>query len=370
MLLANQGVPRNVGILIAVIVTLGWLLYVVFNLRKSRAEVGSEIELAPNRKPYYSDDELETTKLNRSLLGAVALLGVVAVALPLYWLGEPARHDGRVEKYDEEFVTWGSQLFATTAEGGFNCAGCHGAAGVGGVAPYTFTDPRTGQVKAVQWKAPALNTIFYKFSEEEVRYILNYGRPFSPMSAWGVVGGGPMNEQQINNLIAYLKSIQLPVEQAREKVAEGVLDYFGVDRTAEEYQGKTPVEILDAYLAANPEARARYGEALFNNPAGSGAYGCARCHTMGWSYDEPGTSGGGAFGPNLSSGSTIRQFPDEEDMVSFITRGSEQGRRYGTQGQGAGRMPGFGVGAGPGASEQGLLTDEQIRAIVEYERGL
>ncbi len=40
--------------------------------------------------------------------------------------------------------------------------------------------------------------------------------------------------------------------------------------------------------------------------------------------------------------------------------GSEFGRLYGLNGQGSGRMPGFGA----------LLTDEQIEAVVEYVRSL
>jgi mono/diheme cytochrome c family protein len=47
-------------------------------------------------------------------------------------------------------------------------------------------------------------------------------------------------------------------------------------------------------------------------------------------------------------------------MIAFIKTGSTDGARYGTQGQGSGRMPGFG----------NMLTDEQITAIVEYVRGL
>ena len=39
---------------------------------------------------------------------------------------------------------------------------------------------------------------------------------------------------------------------------------------------------------------------------------------------------------------------------------SKYGVKYGLQGQGSGRMPGFGS----------LLTDEQIKSIVEYVRGL
>ena len=47
-------------------------------------------------------------------------------------------------------------------------------------------------------------------------------------------------------------------------------------------------------------------------------------------------------------------------MISFIKSGSSYGKRYGLQGQGSGRMPGFGA----------VLTDEDIKAIVEYVRSL
>ena len=47
-------------------------------------------------------------------------------------------------------------------------------------------------------------------------------------------------------------------------------------------------------------------------------------------------------------------------MIDFVKSGSEYGQRYGVQGQGSGRMPAFGS----------LLTDEQIKAIVEYVRSL
>ena len=41
--------------------------YAFINNRNSRAEIGSEIEIAPNRKPYLSDEELEGKKLDRTL---------------------------------------------------------------------------------------------------------------------------------------------------------------------------------------------------------------------------------------------------------------------------------------------------------------
>ncbi len=208
----------TIGVIGLVIILGGWIIYGLFNVFAGRREVGSELELAANRKEYYDDETLEGPRLERVQLLGVVMLAIIVVALPLYWVFEPSRQAGAQEGWDNRFASWGSQLFAPTADGGFNCAGCHGGmAGVGGEAPFTITDPITQEVEAVNWKAPAVNTVFYKFDESEVRFILNYGRPFSPMSPWGLVGGGPMNTQQIDNLIAYMKSIQIP----RENCAEG-----------------------------------------------------------------------------------------------------------------------------------------------------
>jgi mono/diheme cytochrome c family protein len=172
------------------------------------------------------------------------------------------------------------------------------------------------------------------------------------MSAWGSLGGGPMTDQQISDIIEYLKSIQIPMEgcPAGERVCD---------------TGHLPTAVQNDIQKSAQDAVAsgKYktlGEALFNLDINSGAYSCARCHTKGWSYDQPEQSGGGAMGPNLTGGSESRQFPNESDQVSFVGAGSELGKRYGQQGQGSGRMPGY---------EQ-LLTDDQIRAIVEYERSL
>jgi mono/diheme cytochrome c family protein len=190
-----------------------------------------------------------------------------------------------------------------------------------------------GSPRKVSWTAPAVDTALLKFSPEEVTTILTYGRANTPMPAWGVAGGGPMNDQQISDLVAYLDSIKLTPQKARDRALE--------DATT---QAK-----LDGGSASD-------GETLFKT-------NCARCHTQGWSIGEPTVMGGGAFGPNLTGGVTVRQFPEEDAMIEFITNGSEFGKPYGTRGQGGsegGGMPGFGK----------VLTPEQIKAIVEYERGL
>jgi mono/diheme cytochrome c family protein len=362
VLLANAS-TQSIAIIILVVLTGAWLVYLIWNVVKAgRPELGSEIELAPNRKEYFDDEQLEGRRLERFQLVGLGMLAISAVGLPLYWLHEPARQAGAVEDYDVQFATWGSRDFATTADGGFNCAGCHGGMKAqGGVAAYTVQDPRTGEVKAVNWTAPALNTVLYRFSVDEVTYILTYGRPFSPMSAWGVAGGGPMNDQQISDLIAYLKSIQVPMEGCAS--GSGPICESGHLPTGDPANPAPNTQAAVEAAAEATVASGQYrtlGEALFNLDLNGGAYSCARCHTKGWSYGEPQQSGGGALGPNLTNGDTVRQFPNEDDHVTFVETGSEDGKKYGQQGQGSGRMPGFGQ----------MLTTDQIQAIVEYERSL
>jgi mono/diheme cytochrome c family protein len=73
--------------------------------------------------------------------------------------------------------------------------------------------------------------------------------------------------------------------------------------------------------------------------------------------------GGGALGPNLRNGDTLRQFPNRQDHIDFIMSGTVYGKPYGSRGVGgieSGGMPGFGK----------RLTAKQIAAIVDYERSL
>jgi mono/diheme cytochrome c family protein len=347
----------SIAMILVVLSFGGWALYAIFNVRTGRKEVGAEQSLAANRKPYYDDEILEGPRLERVQIIGLVFLVILTVSLPLYWILEPGRQAGATFGYEKRFAKWGGKLFDTTANGGFNCAGCHGGMkATGGVASYAVTDPKTGEVKAVSWKAPALNTVLYRFSEDEVRFILNYGRPFSPMSAWGTIGGGPLNDQSIQTLIDYLKSIQVPQENCTTTRGK-------YNPTCDD--GHLPKDTQDSITAeaqrlVDAGTYGSLGEALFNLDLGSGAYSCARCHTKGWSYGDPQATGGGAFGPNLTGGSPIRQFPNQSDMIDFIKKGSELGKRYGEQGQGSGRMPGFGQ----------MLNDEQIKLIVEYVRGL
>ena len=326
-------IQQKLGFATVVILTLGWAAYLLSHLkRRETPPPGAEMELAPNRRPYFDDEGLEGHRLDRVLLGGLVLMVITAVGLPLYWAREPSRQEGAIRGFDDRAVGRGLVLFQPSDSpipegnvGHFGCGGCHGTEGQGGVARYVMPDPLDPEKppREVQWEAPPLDTVLLRYSKDEVKSVLVYGRPNTPMPAWGIEGGGPMNDQQITDLIAYIESIQLDPEDVRKKS----LEEFGTDG----------VKLFEGF--------------------------CARCHTQGWSIGEPGTPAGGAYGPSLRDGVTLRQFPDEKMHTEFITEGAEYAEPYGLRGLGGdegGGMPGFGK----------MLSKEQIKAIVDYERSL
>ncbi|MGZ4727118.1 MAG: c-type cytochrome [Acidimicrobiales bacterium] len=360
-----------IGGVIAVVLIVGFIIAVVANMRRARPEIGAELELAANRKPYLSDEELEGKKLDRTLGFALALLAVIALALPLYWLAEPGRQSGAVEAFKEEAISRGATVYNVKAK----CSDCHGPAGVGGVRSYTLLNANGDFVAQVSWKAPALNTVLFRYSKDEVKYILNYGRQNTPMPAWGAPGGGPLTDQQLDNVIAYLYSIQLSSDDSQTALQNEI------DTVCK------PDDQNNCTLYGTTDAAKwkTLGEALFNmgeyDGFASGAYSCARCHTKGWSYGMPEVSGGGgALGFNLTGGSELRQFETATQQQEFVSIGSELGKPYGKGGIGSGQMPGFGLN--PSAIDpvtatatgmnpaQTMYTQDQIAAVVAYERSL
>ena len=366
--LVASTVQRSIGLVVAWIVIVGFGVYIFANIRKAKPELGNEIETAPNRKPYYSDEELEGPRLDRFLTMALVLLGILALGLPLYWLAEPGRQEGATKRFEAVFASRGENLFNA------NCSSCHGQGGGGGVASYVLQDKQGDFVANVSWKAPALNNALLRFDRTEVKYVLDHGRSFSPMQPWSTVGGGAMNEQQIKNLIDYLASVTLTSESAAEQIRAGL-----VARVAEELSvgvagaderksitekvtkafedSETNAAALISLGVARDEASAqlKLGQLMFNNEAAAGSYSCARCHTAGWSYERPGPTGGGAFGPNLWS--AAEKFNNAEQLSLFLGNGCEMGKTYGRQSQcKSGMMPGFGS----------TYTDEQLDAVAAY----
>jgi mono/diheme cytochrome c family protein len=199
----------DVILIIVAVAALAWIAVLVASSVR-----GTDEEVSPNLSPFISNEELETVRMERVLGFAVVLAGFLAVSLPLYFLTETNRQAAFEETFAEESIERGAALFEDPA----GCAQCHGSGGVGGVA--AFFDPRSGV--PVQWAAPSLNDVLYRYDRDETRFWIVYGRAGAPMPAWGLEGGGAFNDQEVDDLVNYIESIQLPQNEVLAKTATNV----------------------------------------------------------------------------------------------------------------------------------------------------
>jgi mono/diheme cytochrome c family protein len=247
----------------AVLAALAWLAFLI---RRSR--VRRKREAAPLNRSFFMDDAtLETKRLNSILGSALVATAVLALLIPWYYLSETSRQAHAEERFEEIAIERGHEWYEE-----FQCGDCHGPSGGGGGADYV--EARSGLTTS--WAAPSVNDVFLRYDEEEVRYWLVYGRAGSPMPAWGAEGGGPLNTQQIDELLAYLEYIAEPqplgsaaVDRATSRANLELSRLDGADATVADLLERQRAEIRSleeapAQLDAIGDSPARL-EALFTD---------------------------------------------------------------------------------------------------------
>jgi mono/diheme cytochrome c family protein len=198
------------------------LLWGVFLLRAgSTRKPGAKLGIPHALRPAQPDESLEGPRLERIMLFGLLSTLALAVFIPMYWLPEGQRQASFTERFEEEAVERGELIFQEAPELpeesnaqqfkavereialGQGCETCHGGEAQGASAP--FQDPVTGE--DVIYTAPPLNNVFQRWDEEVVEFTIERGRPGTDMPAWGVEYGGPMTEQMVDDVIAYLRSL-------------------------------------------------------------------------------------------------------------------------------------------------------------------
>ena len=135
----------------AVMAVIAWLVYLV-----TQARVARRREAPPqNLTPYMTDDELESKRLNSTLVSALITTAVISVVMPIYFLNETDRQAAAEHHFEEIAVERGHEWWLE-----YECWRCHGEDGNGGGAP--FVETRSG-ISTV-WAAPSLNDILYRYT--------------------------------------------------------------------------------------------------------------------------------------------------------------------------------------------------------------
>ena len=187
----------------AAIIILAGLIGAVYSARQKARAAGPGAP--PSRRPGPTDEALEGRLLENYQLVGVGLTIFLAVLLPFLYLREPARQRSAASKEASESVRLGHATFEEF------CARCHGRQAEGGVVK-RYVTPGQKNAKPADYPAPNLHEIWQRHPNEDVAGVawktIQQGRPPTPMPTWGVRYGGPMNDQQITDLVNYLLSIQ------------------------------------------------------------------------------------------------------------------------------------------------------------------
>jgi len=154
----------------------------------------------------------------------VLLTTVLAAFTMLYWFTDQPRRDTIAVEQDEELLHFGEVIFSEDEDepAAAGCARCHGPEGEGGEIP---NDP-DGR------SAPSLRTASLA---EKLRANPNYvhlavsyggvvvsGNVNSPMPAWSTEVGGPLNEQQVEAVVALVEHWLEDAEPVPEDVEDTV----------------------------------------------------------------------------------------------------------------------------------------------------
>jgi len=242
----------GIGALVLVVVVaslLAWMAYLFLNSRRSRSTV--EETPPPNQTLYMSDAELENVRTTKVLRAAVVAAATLALIIPAYAFAESSRQADAVDDLGELAIEEGEHWFNV-----FECSACHGPEGGGGAA--AFTEARSGV--DVSWQVPSLNDVLYRFNREEIQNIIVYGREGTPMPASGLDGGGAMTVQEVDQVIDYLASIQVPqvdVVAGTESTASSALNRIATgDEATQTLIERQQAEIADVLLAPQQLAAA------------------------------------------------------------------------------------------------------------------
>lgn len=138
--------------------------------------------------------------MEKKIFLATILTAAIATFLTVYWLLEPYRVKVEAERIGSKAAAKGKILYMT------HCARCHGEKG----------GPRRGirPINSKDYLKNVDDTILYK--------IIERGIPGTGMVALGDNEGGPLNPEQISDLVAFIRGWEktapaLPVEEAPPK---------------------------------------------------------------------------------------------------------------------------------------------------------
>jgi mono/diheme cytochrome c family protein len=159
----------------------------------------------------------------------VLVTTVLALFTMFYWLTDVPRRETIAEEHEEELLDYARVIFSEddSNPAAVGCARCHGEDGRGG-------DPDAQVIGPSLHSRSIADKL--RVNSNYVRLAVSYGGVVvsgnvnSPMPAWSYEVGGPLNEQQIEAVVALVEgwaaeAAEAPVEEVPDTVEAGAEVY-------------------------------------------------------------------------------------------------------------------------------------------------
>jgi mono/diheme cytochrome c family protein len=164
-------------------------------------------EIPPAMRPAPSDGDLETPVFAKLQGWGLLLVVFFVIWVPLMWLQEPNANLTQERALKTDAIERGSkavQLFSEENSGGIGCVRCHGIDLTGGQNLYqgtvvpvpSLTDVCGGSATG----HPQITSL------EDIYTTIEEGR--ADMPSWSIRFAGALDDQQIQDIVTYLISIQ------------------------------------------------------------------------------------------------------------------------------------------------------------------
>jgi cytochrome c553 len=200
----SEGIVLVAGGIVLLIVAGAVLL-----ARRGAARRAARTEIPRAMRPGPSDPDLETPLLLKLQGWGVLLVAFFVIWIPMTWVFEPDRNLGQERSLLTQSIERGKaaiQLYSEENQGGVGCVRCHGQGLVGS----RILNTATGQVQLT----PNLTTVCggpwtghpLIYSLNDIYITIMQGRNLMP--SWSIRYAGALDDQQINDLVNYIVSIQ------------------------------------------------------------------------------------------------------------------------------------------------------------------
>jgi hypothetical protein len=207
MAAALLAISSDTGVIIAVAGLVILVVAAAAILLRGRPKRTAPPDIPAAMRPAPSDTDLETPIFAKLQGWGLLLVVFFVIWVPVMWLREPTTNLSQERALKTDSIERGSkavQLFSEENSGGIGCVRCHGVTLTGGQNLYNGSVVQVPNLTTICGGASTGHPLIK--SVDDIYTTIEEGR--NDMPSWSIRFAGALDDQQIQDIVLYLISIQ------------------------------------------------------------------------------------------------------------------------------------------------------------------